>query len=211
MKLYSLPISPFAARCRMMIYAKDLPIEIVDPPGGVKSNDYSAINPLGKVPSLDTGEGVIPESETILEFLEDHFPEKPLRPEKPLHRSRARLLARIIDLYIMEPMVPLFTQLRAQKPDQELIGRQVAKIEHGLWWLDYYFGDKGYAVGDRLSTADCAAVPVLLFVQVFMPGFGLEQPLKMRDKLSAYWTSIQSDPHAARVIAEIREGLDRIQ
>lgn len=34
MQLISLPVSPFAARVRLAIYAKALPVEIVPPPAG---------------------------------------------------------------------------------------------------------------------------------------------------------------------------------
>ena len=56
MKLYSVALSPFAARVRMAIYAKKLDqIEILPPPGGgTKSPEYLAIHPMGKVPALVT-------------------------------------------------------------------------------------------------------------------------------------------------------------
>ncbi len=211
MKLYSLPASPFAARCRMMIYAKNLPVEIVEPPGGLGSETYESINPLRKVPALDTGEGVIPESDTILEYLEDHYPEPSLRPEKALHRSKARLLARIADLYIMEPMFPLFMLMRSEHPDKDAVAKQLDKIDWGLRTLDWYLDNtQGYAVGPHLSKADCALVPTLVYVTEMLPRFGKEKPLAFRDKLAAYWEGIQTDPHAVRVIEEIREGMQRM-
>jgi glutathione S-transferase len=208
MKLFSLPASPFAARCRMMIYAKNLPVEIVAPPGGPRSDAFEAISPMRKVPALDTGEGVIPESDTIVEFLEDHFPEPPMRPATSLQRSKARLLSRIADLYIMEPMFPLFMMMRMASPDPDAKARQLDRIDWGLRSLDWYLdGKTGYAVGDRLSTADCTLVPTLVYVTTMLPRFGNDKPLNFRDKIAAYWEAIQQDPVASRVIGEIREGM----
>ena len=52
MKLYSLDLSPYASRVRVSIYAKKLPIEIVAPPAaGIKSAEYLALNPMGKIPT----------------------------------------------------------------------------------------------------------------------------------------------------------------
>ncbi len=54
MKLYSLDLSPYAARVRISIYAKKLPIEIVAPPAaGIKSAEYLALNPMGKIPDMN--------------------------------------------------------------------------------------------------------------------------------------------------------------
>ena len=51
MKLYSVDLSPYATRVRMAIHAKGLDIEIAPPPGGdLKSAEYLAVNPMGKVP-----------------------------------------------------------------------------------------------------------------------------------------------------------------
>jgi glutathione S-transferase len=207
MKLYSLPASPFAARCRMQIYAKGLPIDIVPPPGGHRSDVYAAINPLRRIPSLDTGQGVIPESDTILEYIEERYPTPSLLPDTPLGRSRARLLRRIADLYVMEPMLPLLALLETEHRDKELMERQLKKIEWGVKQLDNHVDDQTYAVGRHLTTADCTLVPTLLYVTALLPQLGVEQPLRLRERLAAYWERVHQDCHARRVLDEMREAL----
>jgi glutathione S-transferase len=79
MRLYDLDQSPFAARVRMALYAKGLTASLTPPPGGARSAAYRAINPLALVPALVLDDGtVIPESEIIIEYLEDRFPAPPL-------------------------------------------------------------------------------------------------------------------------------------
>lgn len=61
------------------------------------SPDYLALNPKGVVPTLvHDGQPVI-ESTIILEYLEDAFPEHPLRPEKPIDRARMRVWTKTPD------------------------------------------------------------------------------------------------------------------
>ncbi len=110
MKLYSMDLSPFAARVRVAIYAKSLPVEIVPPPeGGTQSESYLALNPMGRVPVLAVGDGfTLPESDTIVEFLADAFPESGLRPATPEGKAQARLISRVAELYVMAPMQGLF-------------------------------------------------------------------------------------------------------
>ena len=74
MKFYNAMLSPFAARCRMLIYAKGLEVEFSEAWGDFSKEQLSLINPMGKVPVLEDGDLVLPESETICEYLEDRFP-----------------------------------------------------------------------------------------------------------------------------------------
>jgi glutathione S-transferase len=114
MKLYQTYASPFPTRVRLLLYAKGIDVEIVEPPGFHASTeskgDYLRINPIGRVPTLVLDDGrALPESEVICEYLEDAFPEPSLRPADPFERARMRLLSRICDFYVVMAMVPLFT------------------------------------------------------------------------------------------------------
>ncbi len=59
--------------------------------------DYLKINPRGVVPTLIHDGKVIRESNVILEFLEDVFPEHPLRLADPFERAEMRLWTKKID------------------------------------------------------------------------------------------------------------------
>ena len=99
MRLYSENNSPFSAPVRIAIYAKALDIEIVAPPGGLRSAQYHTINPLGTIPCLMLDDGTrLPESAAIMEYLEEKFPDPPLLPVTPEARAQVRLLQRIGEL-----------------------------------------------------------------------------------------------------------------
>ena len=53
--------------------------------------EYVRLNPKGVVPTLIDGSRVICESNVILEYLDDAFPDPPLRPADPYGRSQVRL------------------------------------------------------------------------------------------------------------------------
>ena len=68
---------------------KRLDITLVPPPGGVRSDAYRAINPLGLVPALVIEDGtVLPESDLIVEYLDERFPEPRLLPDDADRRAR---------------------------------------------------------------------------------------------------------------------------
>src|SRR5688572_2909685 len=58
---------------------------------------FLAINPKGVVPAIVHDGAAVIESTVILEYLEDAFPERPLRPAAPLDRAQMRLWIRVPD------------------------------------------------------------------------------------------------------------------
>ena len=85
MRLYSLDLSTFASKCRIVIYEKGLAVEVIPPPSGsMSSPEFKKLNPLGRIPVLELDNGrVIAESEIINEYLEEKYPERPLLPKDP--------------------------------------------------------------------------------------------------------------------------------
>lgn len=209
MKLYSAGLSPFAARVRLAIYAKSLPVDIVAPPsGGLKSPEYLAVNPIGKLPALVLADGmVIPESDTIVEYLADAFPASGLKPASAEDAASARLLARVAELYIMTPGGALFSQMNPAARNAEAVDAAFVSLEKGLEYLNLFVGEGAYAVGDSLSLADCAIVPIFFFTGVFGQAFGKGDLLARHNKLTAYWSKVQADPSVAKVLSEMQEGL----
>lgn len=61
------------------------------------SEEYLKINPRGIVPTLVHDGKAIRESQVILEYLDDAFPEHPLRPEGAYEKAQMRLWTKLID------------------------------------------------------------------------------------------------------------------
>lgn len=205
MKLYSIGLSPFAARCRMQIRAKGLDIEIV--PGHPADPDYKALNPIGKVPLLDTGVMRIPECQIICEYLEETFPQTSLLGRAPETTAMIKLLCRMADLYVFAAIGPLFPQLRAEQKDRAVIEVQTQALAKALGQLEHFVAEGDYAVDGKFSLADCALMPVLLFVEWMFATLGLEPILQDYPKLAGYYKAILKDEHAAETYKEIQEGL----
>ncbi|MFZ3004976.1 MAG: glutathione S-transferase family protein, partial [Phenylobacterium sp.] len=146
MKLYSAELSPFAARPRVAIYAKTLPVEILAHPTDLKSPEYLAINPMGKLPALVLDDGtVIPESDTIVEYLADAFPAANLRPAQPADIARGRLIARVAELYVMASGGALFGQMNPATRDAAVVEDSFTKLESGLEHLNVFMTEDTYA------------------------------------------------------------------
>jgi glutathione S-transferase len=219
MKLYQTYTSPFPTRVRLVLYAKGVEVEIIEPPGfhaTVESKgDYLAINPIGRVPTLVLDDGrALPESEVICEYLEDAYPHPPTLPADAWGRAQVRLIARLCDFYLVMAMVPLFTAAGQSRKrwDREAIDKALAAVETALGYLEAYVGDGGYAVGGALTWADGALIPQLMLAYEWAPAlFATPSPLGRHPKLANYWRAIQRDSIAARLIGETREAVAREQ
>ncbi len=212
MKLYSGYISPYAARARMAVYAKGLDVEILPPPGGSKSSEYLSINPMGKLPCLVTDDGhAVPESAIIVEFLEALYPERPLTPADPVEATRARLVARIGETYVLAPMSKLFGQLDPKTRDEAATGAAIAELEAGLGHLEAFLDRSGpYATGKHLTLADCQLAPTLFFVRVLGPLFGKDW-ISAHPQIAAYMASSAADETIAKVQGEMMDALAHYQ
>ena len=71
------------------------------------SPEYLAINPDGQVPTLVHDGNVITETTVINEYLEDCFPEPPLRPADPVERARMRGWGQLVDEHLFHAMATL--------------------------------------------------------------------------------------------------------
>lgn len=102
LELYHYDRSTAAQKIRIALAEKGLPWEsrIVNTKVGVREHlrpDYLKLNPRGLVPTLVHDGRAIPESQVILEYLEDAFPEHPLRPTDLVDRAQMRLWTKRID------------------------------------------------------------------------------------------------------------------
>ena len=209
MKLYNFDLSPFAARVRLSVYAKGLAVDFVPPPeSGLKGGEFLAMNPMGKVPVLVLDSGMtLPESETILEYLEDAYPTPSLRPDGAEGLARARLVARVGDIYVLPPILALFGQTNPANRDGETVAKQMAALNTALTYLDHYLAGGAHAVGSKISIADCSVLPLLFFVNFMASTFGQADLIAKNPKLAGYYTAAQQNPIVAKVYGEMQAGL----
>jgi glutathione S-transferase len=215
MKLYQTYTSPFPTRVRLVLYAKGLAPEIIEPPGfhatTESKGDYFEINPIGRVPALVTDDDrALPESEVICEYLEDAYPDPPTLPPDPWGRAQVRLISRLCDFYLVMAMRPLFTAsgMSRRRWDRAAIDRALGEVEAALGYIEHYLGAGGYAVGDQLTWADGALIPQLMLAYEWAPVlFDAPSPLGKHPKLAAYWAGIGRDPIAARLLKETRDAV----
>jgi len=207
MKLYNMNLSNFATKSRLVIYEKGLKVDMVEPPGGSHSAEYLKINPLGKIPTLDADGLIIPESETINEYLEDKFPEKPLLPKSPEARAKVRTFTRFHDLYLEPPLRALFGHMNPKSRDEKVVNEKLTGVNKRLDELEKMLGESGFAAGAEFTLADCSIAPTMFFVTNLLPMFGAKPPSEGRPKIASWWSHVQTRPSVKKGLGEMAEAL----
>ena len=118
------------------------------------SPEYLKINPRGIVPTLVHDDKVIRESQVILEYLDDAFPDLPLRPASAYDKATMRLWTKLIDegLHVHSRVVGMCIVVRH------------AKAAAGPEELEKYLNEMPEVVrkeNDRINIAEGLESPLL--------------------------------------------------
>lgn len=209
--------SPFAQKVRIALREKGIPFESVVPAGmgsGRASQELDTHSLRKEVPALivtsSSSKPVsIIDSKVILEYIEDAFPENPLRPLDPLQKAAAREL----DL-VMESVYEPINWARAEMvyarrvPDaaleKQLMAKNDADQKSIQQWLQTKLADKNYFNGDgsAFGYADIAVAPYISRSVIYGQGPAPGSPL-------ANWFSrIQKRPSVQETFKEAEGALD---
>jgi glutathione S-transferase len=127
---------------------------------------FLAINPRGKVPTIVHDGFALWESNAVLEYLEERFPEKPLLPKDIRARATVRRLMCEADNYLSTALNELFNATLFAPGGKHDAGRIAAAQDEMVAelarWDALLAGD--YLTG-ALSLADFAAFPQARLVQ----------------------------------------------
>lgn len=201
MKLYYNPLSSFSQKVMIAFNEKGIAytpelVNLMSPEGRAA---YEQIYPLGKVPFLKPADDYqVPESTSIIEYLEDKFPDTPrLIPLGGGDAARqVRFMDRMMDFYLAEPVTELlFQQLGLRARDEEKAARARKYLFQSYAHLDQRLASQPWLCGDNFSMADCAAIPSLFYAQT-------AAPFAEHANMVAYWQRAQQRPSYAKVRAE---------
>jgi maleylacetoacetate isomerase len=173
MKLYTFFRSSASYRVRIALNLKGLayeqiPIHLRRGGGEQFAASYKALNPQALVPALEDGGQILTQSLAIIEYLEEHYPKRPLLPSDAAERARVRSMALIIACEIhpiqnLRVLVHLKNHLRQSDDDLNLWARHW--IDLGLSALEQIvisLPKRGqFCFGDTPTLADICLVPQL--------------------------------------------------
>jgi len=216
-----MPVSNNGARCRIILYKKEISPEevtIASPMtlGGLKTPEYLKLNPQGKMPLLTLNDGDntegIPESDTISRYLLSHYAGQ--GPSFEPNHTKSNLMARIHDMYLttiqgcLYKATPPFGIYRTRTDAIAEFKKQLLVMEDLL-----VEGDLPYLFGNEVTLADATIFPTMLFANYMLPKMegGIldsdENPLP--PKLNTWFHNVMKhDDVFQKVFDEVQGGLD---
>lgn len=202
------PLSSHCHRVLIALYELDAPFQprllnLGDPQ---QRKDFLALWPTGKMPLLQDGGHVVPETTVIVEYLSRHHAPmgQTLLPADADEALEVRLMDRLIDLYVMHPMQAIVADRLRDEAVRDPIAvakaRETLAMAYGL--LEQRLGQDGaeraWIAGPQFSLADCTAAPSLFYATTLVP-LAPEQT-----RLAAYFERLLARPSVARVLEEAR-------
>lgn len=166
---------------------------------------YAALWPTAKIPLLQHGERVVPETSIQLEYAQRLAPDGArLIPAEAEAALEARLMDRLFDAYVMTPMQAFVADIL--RPEAERDPRALpdarATLAMSYAMLDGRLAGRTWAAGDAFTIADCAAAPALFYSGVVAPW------PKTLATLDAYFERLLTRPSVRQALAEAQPFFD---
>jgi glutathione S-transferase len=172
LRLYHHPFSTFARRVRIALLEKKIEHKAITvdlPNRAHKAPEYLALNPYGRVPTIDDDGFVLYESAAILQYLEATRPSPALTPSNAKGRALVDMHLRLCDGQLGRHAGAILFPKRfvpKEKWDAAAMAQAKTEIEKHLAIVEATLGNREYLVGDAFTLADIAYIPFLQFLSL---------------------------------------------
>jgi glutathione S-transferase len=165
--------------------------------GEQKNPDYLRLNPNGKVPTLVDDGFVLWESNAILLYLAEKFPQARLLPTEPQDRARVFQWLLFEQTTFRPPLSLLMRQTRftpEDQRDQKAIAQAWSEVRVNMEILQSALSGRDY-IGRTFSVADLAVLPYVYLATV------LGADLSVWPTVAAYYQRLSVRPSWQKVLA----------
>ncbi|MBV1694428.1 MAG: glutathione S-transferase N-terminal domain-containing protein [Hyphomicrobiales bacterium] len=171
LRLVHLPISLYSFKVRLAVAAMRLDIPMIEPQdGSYRSPAYRALVPPAKIPALLGPDGVLTETDAIIEYLDEALAGSRLMHGGAFRRARVRMLSRLIDLRLEAAVRSLFGQIAPAHREVDEIAHARDRILAALDVLEWALDPEGpYSVDASVSMADCSLAATAIWLDAVKP------------------------------------------
>ncbi|MEP3114856.1 glutathione S-transferase N-terminal domain-containing protein [Nisaea sp.] len=204
LQIYTIPVSLYSAKLRILLRHKQLAWEEVPPPGGYGSIEYRQIVPAGNLPALRDGSLLLADSEAIAEYLNEVHPEPPMLPDTAASRATVRERSRYHDTRLEPAVRALFQYIPECK-------RGGFEARHHMGVLVDRLESLGHLLekappSSTLTLGDCGFPVTLCWLDLLIPLLGLHVDIPVR--VLEYRDSLHHHKAVVEEMADYRPKLE---
>jgi glutathione S-transferase len=167
---------------------------------------YLEKSPMGKVPCIGTEHGFLSETAAILEYIEHHYPDKPILPSDAFQRAKCFELMRIAELYVELSARRFLPEILMGAPKSEsnravmlpILIKAFACLESMAAFGPYLMGEK--CTQTDLVVRYSLKTGVMVGKKIFEVDFMEKTP-----KLQAWWNTMNNEPISKIVDTQAEE------
>ncbi|MFZ6678530.1 glutathione S-transferase [Undibacterium sp. Tian12W] len=200
-KLCGFAVSNYYNKVKLALLEKAIPFEEQLVWTG-KAPELLQHSPLGKIPYIETEHGSLCESQVIVEYLENRFPDHPLMPADSFAAAKLRELITFIELHMELPARELYAEaFFGGKITDEVKAKVEKQLSRNIPAFAKLAKFDPFVGGKEFTLADCAAVvhfPLISMATKIIYGRDFLAELPTRD----YVKFISERPHMQKVNAD---------
>lgn len=189
--VHGVPGSPFVRSVEMGLHEKGAAYRLqAISLGETKSEAYLKRNPFGRVPLFEHGDFSLYETQAILRYLDDVFPEPPFEPADARAAARMNQIIGINDWYFFQKVAAVVVGQRivgpallGRKTDEAVIAAALPMGQICIAEFERLIGFEPFLAGSSLSIADLVLAPPLDFLMATPEGRALIEGTRLEDWL----------------------------
>jgi glutathione S-transferase len=170
LKLHYHPLSTYSRRVTIALIEKNIPHELVTvdmAAGKHRQPEYQALNPYGRVPTLEEDGFILYESTAILSYLEATHPTPPLVPADARQRALVDMHIKLCDLQFSRHAGTIIFPKRflpKERWNLDAIADAKAQIEKHLAIMEKHLARRTYLVAEQFTLAEVCNAPFVEFL-----------------------------------------------
>ncbi len=172
--LYGTPISTYVRTVRLLLTEANIDYELKDIGifnGENKTPEYLALNPFGKVPTLEVDRIKIYETAAITYYLNQKLANNQFTPIDVLGQTKMRQIVGIIDSYLYPNAIGtiviqnLIVPSQGGQTDTTAVQNAIAPTKKALEAIERLFTSNPFLVGSLISIADFYLIPIFVYLE----------------------------------------------
>jgi len=196
-------VSNYYNKLKLVLLEKQIPFceRLVYP---WERDSFLPASPLGKIPFIESDDGCLSESQIILDYLEDRFPERPLYPADVYERAKCRELIQHIELNAEWVVRRLYKECFfggsvSDETKQEVLDRLALGLDATATLAQF----SPYIGGSTFTAADCAAYVHFTMIRLATTAiFGIDMLKRHVPRAEDYMAFMDTRPHIQSTMAD---------